>query len=105
VASASQGAEEVHGVIHINGGGTAVVRSVRLCSTVPSKFLALYSTHVPRQRSLPPISPRATAAPLYQTSIPHHIHKILFPIPIYHSLYFFSLLTIVVGTKLKISTV
>jgi hypothetical protein len=34
----------------------------------------------------PPISSRSTAVPLYQTSIPHHIHKILFPIPIYHPL-------------------
>jgi hypothetical protein len=38
-------------------------RGVRLSSAVPPKFLPLYLTHVPRQRSLPPISPPCTAVP------------------------------------------
>jgi hypothetical protein len=36
---------------------------LRMCSAVTPKFLLLYPTHVPRQRSLPPISPPCTAVP------------------------------------------
>jgi hypothetical protein len=37
--------------------------SLRLSSAVIPKFLPLYLTHVPRQRSLPPISPPCTMVP------------------------------------------
>jgi hypothetical protein len=49
-------------------------------SAVPPKFLHLYPIYMPRQRSLPPISPRSTAVP----PIPHYHHKILFYLLIHH---------------------
>jgi hypothetical protein len=74
-----------------------IMEHIRLCSAVTSKFLPLYPTHVPRQRSLPPISPPCTTVPLNPSPIPHYNHKISFSVSTFYLISIFHLLIINCG--------